>query len=76
MPHSSMPYCVGVSHANPLNCIFDVSRILPLMGNPKDAATIVAKVSAAAVTQVSKEFQHMQEPRLPSSRVDIQLILK
>ena len=64
MPHLSMPYCAGVSHANLLNCIFDVSRILPLMGNPKDAATIVAEVSAAAVAQVSKEFQHMQEPKI------------
>ena len=64
MPHSSMPYHSGTSHANLLNHMFDVSRILPLMVNPQDAATIVAEVSADAVAQVSKEFWHMWEPKI------------
>ena len=33
-------------------------------GNPQDAATIVAEVSAAAAAQASKEFWHMQEPKI------------
>ena len=45
-----------------LNQTFDVSGIPPTnIGNAQDAATIAAEVSAAAVAQVSKEFQHMQE---------------
>ena len=59
-----MPYCVGAIHVNLLNHTFDVSRILPLTGNPQDAATIAAEVSAAAATQASKEFQQMQEPKI------------
>ena len=44
--------------------MLDVSEILPLLGNPEDAATIVAEVSAAAVAQASKEFWHMWEPKI------------
>ena len=64
MPHSSMPYRVGVIHVNLLNHTFDVSGISPLTGNPQDAATIAAEVSAAAAAQASKEFQQMQEPKI------------
>ena len=49
----------------PLNRTFDVSGIPPTnIGNAQDAATIVAEVSAAAAAQVSKEFQHMWEPKI------------
>ena len=49
---------------NPLNCMFNISGILLLSGNPKDAATIAPEVSAAAAAQASKEFQCMQKPRI------------
>ena len=42
----------------------DVSGILPLAGNPQDAATIAAEVSAAAVAQALKEFRCMREPKI------------
>ena len=35
-----------------------------MLGNPQGAAIIVAEVSAAAVAQALKEFQHMQEPKI------------
>ena len=64
MPHSSMPYQTSAIPTNPLNCTFDVSAISPLTGNPKDAATITAEVSAAAAAQASKEFRCMWEPKI------------
>ena len=49
----------------PLNCAFDISGIpVSNTGNPQDAATIAAKVSAAAVAQASKEFWCMWEPKI------------
>ena len=44
--------------------IFDISQIAPLSGNPQDAATIAAEVSAAVAVQASKEFHHMCEPKI------------
>ena len=35
-----------------------------MSGNPQDAATIVAEVSAAAAAQALKEFWHMQKPKI------------
>ena len=64
LPHSSTPYCTSAIPTNPLNRTFNISGILPLSGNPQDAATIVAEVSAAAVAQASKEFWHMWEPKI------------
>ena len=64
MPHSSTPYRTSIPHVNPLNHTFDVSGISPLMSNPKDAATIAAEVSAAAVAQASKGFWCIQEPKI------------
>ena len=63
LPYSSTPVC-GSSQV-PLNCTFDVSGIpITNNGNPQDAATIAAEVSAAAAAQASKEFWHMQEPQI------------
>ena len=57
--YSSTPFR-GLSQV-PLNCTFDISRIpISNIGNPQDAATIVAEVLAATVAQASKEFWHMQ----------------
>ena len=62
-PHSSMPFR-GASQV-PMNQTFDVSGIsLTNLGTAHDAATIAAEVLAAAVAQVSKEFQQMQEPKI------------
>ena len=62
-PYSSTPFR-GSSQV-PLNRTFDISGIpISNTGNPQDAATIVPEVSAAAVAQASKEFQHMQEPEI------------
>ena len=62
-PYSSTPFC-GSSQVL-LNHTFDVGGIpVSNTGNPQDAATIAAEVSAAAVAQASKEFQHMQEPKM------------
>ena len=52
---------------NPLNHTFNVSGILPFMGNPQDAATIVAEVSAAAAAQAPRSSSACGSPRLPSS---------
>ena len=61
--HSSTPFH-RVSQG-PMNRIFDVSGISPTnFGAAQDVATIAAEVSAAAVAQASKEFQHMQEPKI------------
>ena len=43
---------------------FDVSPVAPLVNDSKDAATIVAEVSAAAAEQASKEFCRMCEPKI------------
>ena len=49
----------------PLNRTFDVSGIPATnIGNAQDAATIAAEVLAAAAAQASKEFRHMQEPKI------------
>ena len=62
-PYSSTPFC-GSSQV-PLNHTFDVSGILVTnVANAQDAATIAAEVLAAAAAQASKEFQHMQEPKI------------
>ena len=62
-PYSLTPFC-GSSQM-PLNKTFDVSGIPPAnIGNAQDAATIAAEVSAVAVAQASKEFQHMQELKI------------
>ena len=42
----------------------DVSRILPLAGDPHNAVSIAAEVSAAAAAQASKEFHCMHEPKI------------
>ena len=62
-PQSSTPY--HTSNAA-LNRTFDVSQISPLAsaGVHQDAAVIAAEVSAATAAQASKEFQHMQEPKI------------
>ena len=64
MPHSSTPHRASVPHVNLLNQTFNVSRISPLVSNPKEAATIAAEVSAAAAAQASKEFWCMWEPKI------------
>ena len=52
-----------------MNRTFDVSGISPTnLGAAHDAATIAAEVSAAAAAQVSKEFWHMQEPKITKLR--------
>ena len=62
-PYASTPFH-GSSQV-PLNHTFDVSGIpISNMGNAQDTATIAAEVLAAAVVQVSKEFQHMWEPKI------------
>ena len=62
-PYASTPFC-GSSQV-PLNHTFDISRIpASNTGNAQEAATIVAEVLAAAVAQASKEFWHMQEPKI------------
>ena len=60
VPHSSTPY----HDAKPMDKTIDVSQILPLAGDPLDAASIAAEVSAAAAAQASKEFHHMHEPKI------------
>ena len=62
-PYASTPFCG--SSLVPLNHTFNVSGIpVSNTGNAQDAATIVAKVLAAAVAQASKEFRQMQEPKI------------
>ena len=71
VPHSSTPYHSGAIPMNLLNHTFDVSGISVLIGNPQDAATVVAEVSAAAAAaaaQASKEFWHMWEPKITKLR--------
>ena len=64
-PHTSKPF--SVTRTLPHNRTFDISQIAPLSGNPQDAVTIAAKVSAAAAAaQASKEFFLMQVPKLLS----------
>ena len=62
------PYASTLFHGSsqvPLNCTFDISKIpASNTGNAQDAATIAAEVLAAAVTQASKEFWCMQEPKI------------
>ena len=48
--------------------MFNVSPVAPLANNFKDAATIAAEVSAAAVAQASKEFRRMCEPKITKLR--------
>ena len=64
LPHSSTPYRTTTNPTNPLNQTFNISGILPLSGNPQDAATIVAEVSAAVAAQTLKEFWHMWKPKI------------
>ena len=49
-----------------LNRTFDVSQISPLAlaGVHQDVAVIAVEVSAATAAQASKEFWHMQEPKI------------
>ena len=62
-PYSSTPF--HRSSQVLLNQTFDVSGIPPAnIDNAQDTATIVAEVLAAAVAQASKEFWHMQEPKI------------
>ena len=48
----------------PQNRTFDISQIAPLTGNPQDAVTIVAKISATAAVQASMDFHCMCEPKI------------
>ena len=57
MPHH-------VASAIPSDRTFDISPIAPLADSSKDAATIVAEVSAADAVQVLKEFRRMREPKI------------
>ena len=61
-PHTSTPF--SGTRTLLQNRTFDISQIAPLSGNPQDAATIAAEVSAAAVAQTSKEFCHMCKPKI------------
>ena len=77
--YSSTPFC-GSSQVL-LNRTFDVSgKPISNTGNPQDAGTIVAAVLAAAVAQASKEFWHMQEPKITKLQggysVDAKLIFQ
>ena len=65
-PHTSTPF--SGTRTVPQNRTFDVSQIAPLSGNPQDAVTIAAEVSAAAVVQASKEFHHMCKPKITKSK--------
>ena len=60
VPCSSMPY----RDAKPIDKTIIVSQILPLVGDPHNAASIAAEVSAAAAAQPSKEFCHMHELKI------------
>lgn len=60
IPCSSTPHRGAIL----LNRTFDISQMAPLTGSQQDAASIAAKVSAAAVAQVSKEFCHIHEPKI------------
>ena len=53
-----------VASAIPSDRTFDISPMAPLANDSKDAATIVAEVSAAAAVQASKEFCRMCEPKI------------
>ena len=62
-PQSSTPYCTSNAV---LNRTFDVSQISPLalVGVHQDVAVITAEVSVATAAQASKEFWHIQEPKI------------
>ena len=49
-----------------LNRTFNISQISPLalVGVHQDMAVIATEVSAATAAQASKEFWHMQEPKI------------
>ena len=64
VPSASTPYPRKVRSAMPLDQMFDVSGIPQFHTMHQDAATIATEVSAAAAAQASKEFQHMQEPKI------------
>ena len=61
--HASTPY-----HAIPSNRTFNVSPSAPLVDDSRNAATIVAEVSAAAAAQAWKEFHRMCEPKITKLR--------
>ena len=64
--YSSTPY-----HAAAKDRTFDVGPSAPLIDELRNAATIVAEISAAAAAQVSKEFRRMCEPKITKLRGDI-----
>ena len=64
--HTSTPH--HVASAVPSDRTFDVSPMAPLVQDSKDAAMIVAEVSAAAAAQASKEFHRMCEPKITKLR--------
>ena len=64
VPYSSTPHHGTIL----LNKTFDISQIQPLFGSHQDAVSIAAEVSAAAVTQASKEFCHMCKPKITKFR--------
>ena len=61
-PHTSTPF--SGTRTLPQNRTFDVSEIAPLSGNPQDAVTIAAEVSAVVAAQASKEFHCMCKPKI------------
>ena len=70
--HSSTPH----HGAKPINQTFDISHIPPMTGSPQDAAAIAAEVSAAVqLPRCRRSFAGCETKRLPSSRVDIRLML-
>ena len=62
-PQSSTLYCTSNAA---LNRTFDISQISPLTsaGVHQDVAVIAVEVSAATAAQASKEFWHMEEPKI------------
>ena len=63
LKYSSTPY-----HAAPRDRTFDVGPSAPLIDESRNAATVVAEVSAAAAVQASKEFCRMHELKITKLR--------
>ena len=63
--HSHTSTSFSGTRTSPQNRTFDIGQIAPLSGNPQDAVTIAAEVSAAAAAaQPSKEFHCMRKPKI------------
>ena len=70
-PKASTPHHVMSN----LNCIFNVSQILPFMSfTHQEATTIAAEFPAAATAQASKEFHCMYEPKITKLKGGIWLM--